>query len=184
MVANNDKYKNQIGTYGYKDIEYKGRDFEFIAINSNKFDKIQRQAINLAIDKEQISQSLGSGNVYSGFPTDFGHFSYNFNIKLEYNTKKAKDILLKNGYELKDGKWFNKSKKSKFVIDIVVNERNRKQLKIAKDVSSNLNKFGIECRVIEKASNEYYRTISNKNFELAIVGRRVSFTPDIGYFFR
>lgn len=54
----NNRYIDQIGTYGYLDSEYKYRDFHFLAFNTKKINKNVRKAISFALDKEKIVTEL------------------------------------------------------------------------------------------------------------------------------
>ncbi len=177
----NNRYTNQIGTYGYIDSEYKHRDFSFMAINTKKVNKNVRKAISLSLDKSKLVTELGKGITYSPFPTDFGHWSYPQVNKLEYNLTEAKKILTSNGYKLKNGKWTD-SKNKTLSYQILVNANNTTQLKTADKISKSLNKFGIETTVRKRYGNTYYAEIRKRNYDLAIVTRRNGFDPSIEAF--
>lgn len=179
----NDKYTNQIGTYGYIDNEYKGRDFHFLAFNTKRVNKNVRRAISFALDKEKIASELGKGVTHSMFPTDFGHWTYPQVHKLEYNLEEAKKILTSNGYQLKNGKWENKDTKKKLIYKILVNGDNVTQSKTVEKISNALSKFGIETSVRKEYGNTYYSSIENRDYDMAIIGRRNDFTPSLNMYF-
>lgn len=179
----NNKYINQIGTYGYIDNEYKGRDFHFLAFNTKKINKNVRLAISLSLDKEKIVKELGKGVTYSVYPTDFGHWTYPHVIKLKYNLDEAKKTLLTNGYHLKSGKWTNKETKKRLSYTILVNGDNTNQSKTATKISSALNKFGIETKVVKRYGSAYYNAIKARSYDMAIIGRRNDFTPSLEMYF-
>ena len=179
----NSNYTNQIGTYGYIDNEYKSRDFYFLAINTKKINKNIRKAISLSIDKEKLVTELGKGITFSPFPTDFGHWTYPQLHKLEHNLEEAKKILTSNSYELKSGKWIEKNTKKKLSFQILVNGDNKLQTKAANNIADKLNKFGIETTVRKRYGNTYYAEVRNRNYDLAIIGRRQDLTPSLSSYF-
>ena len=179
----NDKYIDQIGTYGYIDVEYKYRDFHFLAFNTKKVDKNIRKAVSLVIDKEKLSKELGKGIVYSAFPTDFAHWTYPQPFKLDNNLEEAKKILQDNNYELKDGKWTDKKTKKTLKYSILVNSSNKVQSSIASKIAASLNKFGIETVITKQGKDTYYSVVQKRNYDMAIIGRRNDFTPSLDMYF-
>ncbi|MDR0979328.1 MAG: ABC transporter substrate-binding protein [Lachnospiraceae bacterium] len=106
-------YMDYIGTLGYGYKQIKSRDFTYIAINTNKNmlkDTELRRAIKHAINKEEIVSKLFSNKYFaSDFPLEYGSYLYDTeDKKSEYNTEKAKEILLKNGWEYKNSGWQKK----------------------------------------------------------------------------
>lgn len=181
--ALNKNYVEQIGTFGYKDIEYKSRDFNFLAFNTKVVNKNVRKAISLALDKDKIVTELGSGITKSTFPTDFGHWTYPQIYKLEYNLVEAKKILNENGYKLKSGKWVEKENDKSLSYSILVNESNTTQLAVAEMIAKALNNFGIETNLDRTNDDSYYSVIKSRNYDMAIIGRRNDFTPSLGIYF-
>ncbi len=181
--ASNNKYVDQIGTFGYVDMEYKARDFHFLAFNTKRINKNIRRAISFALDKDKIVTELGKGVTKSSFPTDFGHWTYPQTHKLEFNLDEAKKILNENNYQLKSGKWIDKKTKKNLTYSILVNGDNKTQVKTAEKISQALNKFGIETKLNTKYGNTYYSAVKTRNYDLAIIGRRSDFTPSLEVFF-
>lgn len=179
----NNKYTEQIGTYGYNDLEYKYRDFHFLTFNTNKIDKNIRKVISLIIDKDTLVKELGNGVTQSAFPTDFGHWSYPQSYKLDYNLDEAKKLLKENNYELKNGKWIDKKNKKTLKYTILVNSDNNIQSKIGDKISKSLNKFGIETTVIKNDSDTYYSNVNKRDYDMVIIGRRNDFTPSLDMYF-
>lgn len=181
--ALNNKYVDQIGTFGYVDMEYKARDFYFLAFNTKKVNKNIRKAISLALDKDKIVTEMGKGVTRSVFPTDFGHWTYPQTHKLEYNLDEAKKLLNENNYQLKDGKWINKTTKKNLKYTILVDGDNKQATKSGEKIAQSLTKFGIETKILKKYGNAYYTAISERDYNLAIIGRRSDFTPSLEMFF-
>ena len=93
-IANVEEY---IGSIGYKKIEYKSRDYDFLALNTANevfSDKEVRKAISKIIDKNNIVAScLGAGYVASNFSLDMGDWLYTKDVSVAANTEEAKQIL-------------------------------------------------------------------------------------------
>lgn len=108
--TSNVMYEDYIGTIGYYIKEYKGREYDFLSLNCNDYlmkEKSIRQAISLAIDKENIVSTIYNNKFYkSEYVLDYGSFIYNGNnTNLEYNPEKAKEILLKDGWVYSNNRW-------------------------------------------------------------------------------
>ena len=70
-----------IGTIGYNKTEFKGREFDYLAFNTqdNILKNVEvRKAIEYAIDKENIISSIYNNQYYvADFPLDYGSYLYN-----------------------------------------------------------------------------------------------------------
>lgn len=82
--------EDYIGTLGYNKIEYKSRDYDFLAINTEHSvlsEPAVRKALNLAIDKNNlVATCLGKGYIASNFSLDMGFWLYtkDLNIRRRY----------------------------------------------------------------------------------------------------
>ena len=103
-------YENYIGTIGYYTKEYKGREYDFLSCNCNDYlmkEKSVRQAISLAIDKENIVSTIYNNKYYkSDYILDYGSYIYTGNSASSgYNQEKAKEILTNNGWVYTNNRW-------------------------------------------------------------------------------
>ena len=71
----------------------------------------------------------------------------------------------------KDLKGINKS--------IIVNESNGLQVQIAEKIAEELNNKGAKIKVTKLKADRYYKQIEAKDYEMAIIGIRQSYIPDI-----
>ncbi len=96
-IANVQEY---IGSLGYKKIEYKSRDYDFIALNTQSevlSDTAVRKALSKIIDKNNIVAScLGAGYIASNFSLDMGNWLYTKDLNVEPNTAEATQILARS----------------------------------------------------------------------------------------
>ena len=98
ICTSNMDIKDYIGTIGYTQKDYKGRELDFLSINSTNSilsDKNVRKAINYAINKKKIVSSVyGNNYTISNFPLDYGSYLYNKSSdKDSYSQDKAKQAL-------------------------------------------------------------------------------------------
>ena len=98
ITTNNLNAEEYIGTIGYNRKDYKGKDFEFLALNTDN--KVLshpeiRKAISYAIDKASINANVYSGKFFNvDFPLDHNSWLYkDVNTGTGYDQEKAKSIL-------------------------------------------------------------------------------------------
>ena len=96
ICTSNVNIKDYIGTIGYTNKDYKGRELDFISINCNDTilaNKEVRQAIDYAINKKKIISSVYSNEYYlSSFPLDYGNYLYSKESTSHYSQEKAKKV--------------------------------------------------------------------------------------------
>ncbi|MCL2761027.1 MAG: ABC transporter substrate-binding protein [Desulfuromonadales bacterium] len=166
------KYRYPVPTYTY--LGYNLRKPMFA-------DKRVRQAITMAIDKDELVQGvlLGLGQPAHG-PFQPGTWAYNpDNRPFPYNPEKALKLLgeagwatrNKDGILMKDGKPFQ--------FTIITNQGNDERIKAAQIIQYRLRKIGIDVkiRVLEWASllTNY---IDTRNFDVVLMAWGLSQDPD------
>src|SRR5690625_2403646 len=134
----------------------------YLGMNMNKepFDDVRvRQAISMAIDKEQIVDGIynGAGLTANGPlpPTVFGH--HEELEGLEYNVDKAKELLAEAGYE--DG----------FSTSVWTND-SREHTDTATNVQAQLAEIGIDVEIEVMELGAYLDEIGNGNHDMFILG--------------
>ena len=134
----------------------------YIGFNAQKepFDDPKvRQAINMAIDKEQIIEGIydGAGIPAIG-PLAPDVFGYDENVEgLEYNPEKAKELLAEAGYE--DG----------FSTTIWTNDQ-RERIDAATNIQAQLEEFGIEVEVEILEWGAYLEQTANGEHDMFVLG--------------
>lgn len=92
--------EDYIGSIGYKKIEYKSRNYDFLTFNTQNIlfsDAKVRKAISKMIDKNNIVAScLGAGYVPSNFSLDMGNWLYTKDLSVQTNTEEAAQILIRS----------------------------------------------------------------------------------------
>lgn len=151
-----------IGSIGYKKIEYKSRNYDFLAFNTQSelfSDSAVRKAISKMIDKNNIvATCLGSGYVASNFSLDMGNWLYTKDLTVQTNTEEATQILATAGWEYKNNKWRKKvdGKNLELSFSIFVNGNQEKRLAVAENIRNQLANVGIAV-TIKQLNHETYR---------------------------
>lgn len=85
-----------------------------------------------------------------------------------------------NGTVLSNTESVNKEKDLKGINkSIIVNESNGLQVQIAEKIAEELNNKGAKIKVTKLKADRYYKQIEAKDYEMAIIGIRQSYIPDI-----
>lgn len=85
-----------------------------------------------------------------------------------------------NGTVLSNTESVNKEKDLKSISkNIIVNESNGLQVQIAEKIAEALNNKGAKMKVTKLKADRYYKQIEAKDYEMAIIGIRQSYIPDI-----
>lgn len=179
-------YEDYIGTIGYYAKEYKGREYDFLSCNCEDYlmkQKSVRQAINYAIDRENIVSTIYNNKYFSSeYVLDYGSYVYNNNLSSsDYNPQKAREILETDGWVYTNNRW--KKNGYNLYLTIGVNSNNPKRVEVAKTIKNQLESIGIQVNINELSDNQYNWNLKNKNYQLLLTGVYNSYSPDITYFY-
>lgn len=186
-ISNVEEY---IGLIGYKKIEYKSREYDFLAFNTQSeiFSNVSvRKAISKMLDKNNIVAScLGSGYVASNFNLDMGNWLYTKDLSVQPNSDEAKQILEQDGWEYKNNKWKKKvnGKTLELTFSISVNGNNDKRRMVAENIKNQLANYGINVYIKELNNETYSESLNNKNYDLILTGIRCGYSPSLSTFFK
>ncbi len=179
--TSNINIQEYIGTMGFNVREYKGREYNYLALNLNNkilVNKEVRQAINYAINKNAIiSKTLNSNYYTSNFILDYGSYLHQDNEGNEYNPKRAKEVLELAGWELNYGVWQKDG--ISIELKLVVNTENETRVKVAKAIKEQLEDIGIKVNISEVYKNTYDLYLKNKNYDIILTGMYNSYSPNI-----
>ena len=175
FTTENYNLENYIGTIGYVKNEFKGRYYDYLALNCQQ-DVLQhtevRQAIAYAIDKSNIISTVYANNYYaSDFPLDYGNYLYEENDKvLKYNQDQAKRVLVDNGWEYKYNKWQKTEnyKIKRINLSLTVNKDNESRLAVAENIKNQLAQVGITVTLRKVSAANYNTILQNKNYEMLV----------------
>ena len=183
--------EDYIGTLGYNKIEYKTRNYDFLAFNNSKdvlSESAVRKAISLAIDKNNIvatCEGLGTGYVSSNFNLDMGCWLYTKDLNVGIDTQQAAQILLNNGWERTASNWIKRTQNGtkKLEFSISVNANNTTRISVAENIKKQLANFGVPVTIHYLSVDNYANAINNRNYDVIITGIQNSYSPSVYTFF-
>jgi len=183
------QYRRQIATSFfqtyYRPFRYPSFGYTYVGYNLKdpKFaDKRVRQALNSAINKEEIIEGvlLGLGRVSTGpFPPE--SWAYNADISpAPYDPERARTLLAEAGWRDTDGDGWLDRAGTRFAFTLLTNQGNEPRQKAAEIIQRRWREIGIdvEIRVVEW-SVFIAQFIHTKNFEVILLGWALSRDPDV-----
>jgi len=178
--TNDPEFEKNFKKYRYLSFAYTYLGFNLL---DPKFkDRLVRQAIAFAIDKEEIIEGvlLGLGRPANG-PYKPGHWAYNEKVKpYPYDPAKAKQLLAEAGWRDIDQDGVLDKEGQPFQFTIITNQGNKQREMTALIIQQRLEQIGIRVKVrtIEWAAflKEF---IEKKNFEACILGWTIPMDPDL-----
>ncbi|MFC1807603.1 peptide-binding protein [Candidatus Omnitrophota bacterium] len=168
----------------YTKFQYPAFGYTYLGFNllDDRFkDKRIRQAINLAIDKQELIEGvlMGLGRVCTG-PFVPESWAYNKNVApKEFNPDRARALL--NGIGWKDSDqdgWLDKDGKI-FEFTILTNQGNELRQRAAEIIQRRLKQIGIKVKIrIVESSVFLTEFVNKKRFETILMGWGLSRDPD------
>ena len=187
--TSNTNLSDYIGTIGYSTKEYKGREWDYLVCNTSDNvlkNKEVRQAIQYGIDKNNIVASVfGSKYSISNFPLDFGNYLIDGeNVESKFNLELAKQTLLDNGWTYNYGTWRKtiNYRNIRTSINLVVKNSNANQVAVAELIKKQLKEVGITIQIIKASDYQYNRYLTNKNYQMILIGVNAPISIDIDSF--
>ena len=189
ITTTNIGIENHIGTIGFNKKDVAGREFDFLALNTQNtvLSNVEvRNAISHAINRENIVTSLFN-NKYkvSDYPLDYGNWLAGETEDSSYNPDLAKQILEQNGWVYKYDKWQKTQNYYTRTLSfkIVVQASNQTRVTIAEMIKADLEAIGIRVTVVKASDNQYQYYLQNKNYDSIITGTTCSLSPNLETYF-
>ncbi len=178
-----------IGTIGFNKKEYKGREYDFLAMNCENIalNNLEvRQVISCSIDKANLISRVYNNQYYvANFPLDYESWLNNIEYKVAtYDSNKAKEILSKNGWNNSNNVWQKRinNRNVKLEFDLVVLDK-EKRVQVADIIKEQLENVGIKINVKKVNQRSYDNYLENKNYDIILAGTYFSFSPDLILYF-
>lgn len=189
MTTTNTNIQNYIGTIGYNMQEVAGREFDFLALNTQNpvLSNLEvRNAISHAINRENIVGTLYN-NKYkvTDYPLDYGNWLKGDKGDTSYNPELAKQILEQNGWIFKYNKWQKTINYYTRTLNfkIVVQAANPTRVTVAEMIKADLEAIGIQVSIVKANDNQYQTYLQNKNYDAIIMGTTISISPNLETYF-
>lgn len=190
FTTSNLNLEQYIGTIGYSKIEFKGREFDYLAFNCEDDilkNKEVRKALKYAIDKSNIVSSIYNNQYYiADFPLDYGNYLYNKQTNNnEYNIEQAKNTLSNNGWDYRNNRWqkTENHKTTRLNLTLTVNSSNENRVLVAENIKASLEQIGIKITINKVSDSNYKNILENKNYQMILTGVYNSYSPDVSTFF-
>lgn len=190
IATTNNNFSDYIGTIGYNIKEVRGREHNFLALNTTSqfLSDIQiRKAIASAIDKSSITAGVyGSRYYIANFPLEYGSYLYKGSHQAqEFNVEQAKQHLVDGGWSYNYGHWQKiiNYKTQKITLSLVVKSSNQAQMQIAENIKAQLETIGIKINIIQASDDAYQNYKQNKNYDMILCSTQMSISPDLTTFF-
>lgn len=189
ITTTNIGIENYIGTIGYNKQEVAGRDFDFLALNTQNavLSNVEvRNAISHAINRENMVSSLFN-NKYkiTDYPLDYGSWLKGEATDNSYNPDLAKQILEQNGWVFKYNKWQKTENYYTRTLNfkMVVQASNQTRVTVAEMIKADLETIGINVTIVKASDNQYQYYLQNKNYDAIITGTTRSLSPNLETYF-
>lgn len=189
MTTTNVNIQNYIGTIGYNMQEVAGREFDFLALNTQNavLSNLEvRNALSHAINRQNMVGTLYN-NKYkvTDYPLDYGNWLKGEIGDTSYNPDLAKQILEQNGWVYKYNKWQKTVNYYTRTLNfkIVVQASNYARTTIAEMIKADLEAIGIQVSIVKANDNQYQTYLQNKNYDAIIMGTTMSISPNLETYF-
>lgn len=191
ISTNNTNISDYVGTIGYLSKEMKGREHDFLALNTQEGKILSnaniRKAILYSIDKKNIVSSIYGDKYYvSSFPLDYGNWVLdNKNEDTKYDLDEAKRTLINDGwtYQYKYWQKTENYKTQKITLNFVVKSSNSSMVAVAENIKAQLEKQGFRINLIKATDSQYSEYMQNKNYDIILCGITLSISPNLNTFF-
>lgn len=190
VVTENVNFADYIGTIGFQHKIFKGREYDFIAINTTHnvlSEKEVRQAINYGIDKNNIVASIFNNRYFvANGNLDFGSWLYRDSSKMsEYNIEYAQQCLIDNGWNITSRQWqkVENYKTLRTNFNLVVNASNAERVQVAENIKVQLANIGVVINLKKVNDWQYNEYLKNKNYDLILTGTNISINPSLQTYF-
>lgn len=190
ISTDNSNLQEYIGTIGYSAKEIKGREYDFLALNTqNEFlSQVEvRKAIAYSIDKENIvSNVFNSKYATSSFPLDFGSFLYQGQDSSSgYNLEQGKQVLVDGGWSYRSQYWQKtiNYKTSKIALNLLVKASDTSRVAVAENIRQQLENQGIRINIVQASDAQYEASINARNYDIALCSKYISPSPNLEAYF-
>ena len=185
----NSDFRNYVGTIGYDLKETEGREYVFLALNTNSrflSDVNIRKAIRASIDKQAvIDNSFGGLYSTSDFPLNKGSYLVDEQDNNFYNLDEKWNLLSNAGWNQKNGIWqkYENYRTINLELNLVVRASNGTRCRAAENIKYQLQEQGIIVNIIYADDNLYNSYLNNVNYDMMLCSIEQPIAPDLNTYF-
>ena len=187
ISTNNNEYEKYIGTIGYNTTEIEGREFIFMALNTQNqllSDANIRKSIRSALNKDEIVSNV-QGYSTANFMLNTNSYLINRTDENYYNLAETSNTLTSMNWLMRNGVW-QKSinhEARKLEFNMVVKSSDSNRVEIAKNIRDQLARQGILINLIGASEDEYNAYLENKNYDIILCSADLPVAPDLTTYF-
>ena len=188
ISTKNSDYKKYIGKIGYKTTEIEGRDFSFLALNTNSeilSDVNVRKAIRHAINKDEIVAKAYSNSYFkSNFPLLTSNYLVDDKNENYFDLGKMEKCLKDSGWYFRRKQWQKtiNYKTRNLELNLVVRKKSNR-VKVAEYIKDKLEEQGIIINVNQVSDSDYAKLIDNKKYDMILSEITNPISPDLTTYF-
>ena len=191
ISTSNINLQEYIGTIGYTPKEMKGREHDFIALNTQNYflsKQEVRKALAYSIDRTNIVSSIFNNKYYtSSFPLDYGNWVYQEqDTSSGYNVEQAKQLLTDNGWVYRKNRGWQKTENYRtqtLALNLIVKASDNTKVKVAENIKAQLATQGIIINIQAYSDEQYKTALNNKTYDMILCSMNLSPSPNITTFF-
>lgn len=187
ISTTNNSYEQYIGTIGYNTTEIEGREFIFVALNTQNqllADANIRKAIRNAINKDEVVSTV-QGYSTANFVLNTNNYLINREDENYYNLGETSNTLNSMNWLIRNGVWQKSidhvARKLEFNMIVKVSDSNR--IEIAKNIRDQLAKQGIVINLVGASDEDYNAYLINKNYDMILCSSDLAVAPDLNTYF-
>lgn len=188
ISTTNKDYKKYVGKIGYKTKEIEGRNFVFLALNTQSeflSDVNVRKALKYAINKDEIATKIYEKSYSKAkFPLLTTNFLSLDKNETEFNLGEMEKHLKDAGWYLRRKQWQRtvNYRTKKLEMTLVV-RKNSNRVKVAEYIRDSLAEQGIIINVIQASDDQYQKYLENKNYDILLAEITNPISPDLTSYF-
>lgn len=188
IATDNASYQDYIGKIGYNVTEAEGRNYVFLALNTQNAilsDANVRRALKNAINKDEIVSTI-YGNSYSkaSFPVSSKDYLVDYTDENTFNISEIEKNLKNSGWLFVQKQWRKNINYRTVKIELnMVTKAGTKRVEIARYLKSALADQGIAINIIEVGDEEYQNYLRNRNYDMILCEATQSIAPDLTTYF-
>ena len=186
VSTNNNHIQEYIGTMGYSTKEIKGREHDFLVLNTQNTllsNQEVRKAIAYSIDKSNIVSNVFQNKYYtSSFPLDYGSWVYQEqDTSSGYNPEQANQLLTDKGWRYRNNYWQKtiNNRTQRIELNLIVKASNHTQVSVAENIRTQLASQGIKINIQQYSNEQYNIAIQNKSYDMILCSMNLSPNPDM-----
>lgn len=188
LSTTNSNYSEYIGTIGYNLTEIEGRNFTFLAFNTENTilsDVNVRKAIRSAINKDEIISTVYSGSyMTANFPLGTNSYLVETGDESYYDISNIETLLQTSGWSLKNNQWQKTIDYQTTALSLnLVVKSGSDRVAVAEYLQTSLANQGITINIITASDSDYNAYLENKNYDMILCEVTLSIAPDLTTFF-